>query len=75
MTRRQDSQQHKMNTLQSSSGLVSSLMQRLFIRNLLERKVDGTLMRSQASCANWCVVGNYLTSSVPPSASSSSSQW
>ena len=39
MTRRQDSQQHKMNKLQSSSGLVSSLMQRLFIRNLLERKV------------------------------------
>ncbi len=37
-----------MSTLQSSSGLASSFKQRLFIRNLLERKVDGTLMRSQA---------------------------
>ena len=37
MTRRQDSQQHKMNNLQSSSGLAISLMQRLFVGNLLER--------------------------------------
>ena len=37
-----------MNTLQNSSGLSSSLTQRLFIKNLLERKVDySTLMRSQ----------------------------
>jgi hypothetical protein len=67
-----------MSTLQSSSGLATSFKQRIFIRNLLERKVDGTLMRSQASCASRgedSVVGNYLTSSAPPSASSSSSQW
>ena len=78
MTRRQDSQQRKTNSLQSSSGFAISLVQRLFIRNLLERKVDGTLMRSQASCASRgedSVVGNYLASSTPPSASSSSSQW
>ena len=78
MTRRQDSQQRKTNSLQSSSGFAISLVQRLFIRNLLERKIDGTLMRSQASCASRgedSVVGNYLASSTPPSASSSSSQW
>ena len=47
-TRRPDSQQQKMNTLQNSSGLSSSLTQRFFIKNLLERKVDySTLMRSQ----------------------------
>ncbi len=42
-TRRPDSQQQKMNTLQNFSGLSrSSLTQRLFIKNLLEREVDHT---------------------------------
>ena len=75
MTRRQDSQQHKMNKLQSSSGLGEFPYAAAFRREparALGRR------HPEASCASRgedSVVGNYLTSSAPPSASSSSSQW
>ena len=74
MTRRQDSQQHKMNKLQSSSGLGEFPYAAAFRREparALGRR------HPEASCASRgedSVVGNYLASSTPPSASSSSSQ-
>ena len=79
---RPDSQQQKMNTLQNSSGLSSSLTQRLFIKNLLERKVDySALMRSSQLFRQlgWAKKRGrqlpYSYKSTPPYVSLSSSQW